>query len=176
MGKLKGDDNVDAQSPESGGHLLPKALADLLEKLVAKYGDFTTGVNRSRFSTLALSNLCAAVLDMSRTKFEDLNETQILQWKSAALDAESLGFNVTFFTSYLQIVAKALFGRAARVATAPQLEKINTRIEVLKAEVEMLEGEKCSLLAKQSVGVEGECLSIAATFDGCHMSEQLLNL
>lgn len=187
MAKLNDDDNVDAQFPEFGaptvgtretvgGYLLPKASSDFLEKLVSKYGNFTTGVKRSRFSTLALSNLCAAVWDMSLIDLEDLNETLILKWKTAAIDAESLGFDVTFFKAYLQTLAKALFGRAARVVTATRLEKINTRIDVLKAELEMLEREKRSLLAKQSVGVEGECMSIAATFEGCPLSEQLLKI
>lgn len=187
MAKLNDDDNVDAQFPEFGaptvgtretvgGYLLPKASSDFLEKLVSKYGDFTIGVKRSRFSTLALSNLCAAVWDMSLIDLEDLNETLILKWKTAAIDAESLGFDVTFFKAYLQTLAKALFGRAARVVTVTRLEKISTRIDVLKGELEMLEREKRSLLAKQSVGVEGECMSIAATFEGCPLSEQLLKI
>ncbi|XAR72763.1 hypothetical protein NMG60_11019513 [Bertholletia excelsa] len=157
----------------TGGFHLPRALAVILDKVVAKHSNFLAGVKQNKFSNQALSTFCAAVWCMTRVKLEDVSEELLLKWRDAFADAECFSFDLQFAKDALKRIALAYFGLSARVEGVLEVEEIDARLSALRADIEALEKKRASLLNSEFSGIRGECVSVAASLEGQYVGNIL---
>ena len=83
-----------------------------LQQLFAKFGDFTAHFKLgARFGGPMLSLLGSVLVDMKRTSFKTMTESQILSWRSVMQNLIAVGFNLNFMLEHLWKIARKFFSK-----------------------------------------------------------------
>ena len=119
----------------------------LLQRLTAKFGDFTTHFKfGAGFGRPMLSLLGSVLADMRRTSFKTLSEPKIFSWRSVVQDLIAVGFDLDFMLEHLRKVARKFFG-----------EVIANEIKIVQDQISSLQSTLAVLVSYQ-----GELMSAVA--------------
>uniref|UniRef100_A0A2N9F9W3 Aminotransferase-like plant mobile domain-containing protein n=1 Tax=Fagus sylvatica TaxID=28930 RepID=A0A2N9F9W3_FAGSY len=133
----------------------------LLQRLTAKFGDFTTHFKFGvRFGGPMLSLLGSVLADMRRTSFKTLSESQILSWRSVMQDLIAVGFDLDFMLEHLRKVALRFFSKMI----ANEIKVVQDHISSLQSTLAVLVSYQGELMS--AVAASPEVDEVASPIDG----------
>ena len=133
----------------------------LLQRLTAKFGDFTTHFKfGARFGGPMLSLLGSVLADMRGTSFKTLSESQILSWRSVVQDLIAVGFDLDFMLEHLRKVARKFFSKSI----ANEIKVVQDQISSLQSTLAVLVSYQRELMSV--VATSPEVAEVASPIDG----------
>ena len=86
----------------------------LLEGLLKRHGDFTSGFRGGVFlGNILIELLCAVLISLKGSSLDSLSEEKLYEWRGVVRDLLEAKFNLSFLLEHLRSLAHALFQRQA---------------------------------------------------------------
>ena len=121
---------------------VPADSIPLLERLLAKHGDFVARLKLGAgIGNFLLRLLAAILMDMHNTHLDSLSERKLFEWKNAIKDLIQSGLAVEFLLRYLRYIGNIWFDRRSKAQLASYDERIakqGANLSALKSETEQL--------------------------------------
>ena len=97
---------------EFQGFRVPRGGIRFLEALWKKYGSCSAYLKPGVYiGSSMLTLLCCVFAHMEHTRFEDITEVHILEWKAVVQEITREGFKFNFIIDYLWRLAHDMFSR-----------------------------------------------------------------
>ncbi|XP_065635828.1 uncharacterized protein LOC136070178 isoform X1 [Quercus suber] len=123
---------------------IPEDCSSQLVTIYSNRGDFMHGFRLDCSAREHFLRMLGSVLNDIKHNFVDtVSIERILQWNAAVQELVSVGFAVKFILDHLREIARAVFMRTVQ----PDVDAINSRLEILRKEVVDLEDRRERLIS-----------------------------